>query len=145
MQAVQAVLTLVAVGLVQARRVPVPVGRVTPGDLFPGEPFFVELVLLGILAFQSGGQIVANRVLGFNEVPTRVLTSVNCDIASDEKLFRRDNERRNRRVSGVVLLLLGGIGGGWISRSEAGIATVLWIGGYLKLEIAIAWAFWKGE
>lgn len=36
----------------------------------------VTLLPLALLAFQFGGQIVTSRVLGFNEVPTNVLTSL---------------------------------------------------------------------
>ena len=143
--AVQAGMMLVAAGLVQGKVVPVSDGRVAPGDREPGNPYFAELVPLAILAFQAGGQIVVSRVLGFNEVPTTVLTSVYCDIASDEKLFKTHNEKRDRRILGVLMLLLGGIVGGWISRSGAGMATVLWIGAALKAGIAVAWAIWKGE
>jgi len=40
----------------------------------------ITLLPLALLAFQFGGQIVTSRVLGFNEVPTNVLTSLYCDL-----------------------------------------------------------------
>lgn len=104
---------------------------------------YKELLPLGFLAFQSGGQIVSSRLLGFNEVPTTVLTSVYCDLASDPKLFKRDNVKRNRRVAAVISLLVGGIIGGWISRSPAGIATNFWIAAAIKMSIALGWSVWK--
>jgi predicted MFS family arabinose efflux permease len=108
---------------------------------------FIELIPLGLLAFQSGGQIVTSRLLGFNEVPTTVLTSVYCDLASDPKLLApvKENVKRNRRAAAVVGILVGGVAGGWLSRSDAGMSSALWIGGAIKLSIAVAWSFWRGK
>ncbi|KAH6646024.1 hypothetical protein BKA67DRAFT_663893 [Truncatella angustata] len=107
-----------------------------------------DLKVLGpivLLAFQFGGQICASRILGFNEVPTNVLTSVYCDIFNDPKLFAplRANPKRNRRIAAVLLMLIGSVGGGWLARSDAGMSTALWIGGAIKLGIAVAWLLWK--
>jgi uncharacterized membrane protein YoaK (UPF0700 family) len=98
-----------------------------------------------LLAFQFGGQIVTSRILGFNEVPTNVLTSVYCDLFNDPKLFApwSKNPKRNRRASVVVLMLIGAICGGWLAKSNAGMSAALWIAGAIKLGIAIAWALWK--
>ena len=71
-----------------------------------------------------------------------VLTSVCCDLAIDERLPVKENEKRNPRVGAVVLIILGTIAGGWISRSNAGVATATWIAAVLKLGIAVAWVFW---
>jgi len=108
---------------------------------------FIELLPLGFLAFQSGGQIVASRVLGFNEVPTTVLTSVYCDLISDPKVLAplKDNVKRNRRVVAVLSFLVAAIAGGWLSRSKAGMSSALWIAAAIKLSIAVSWSFWKGR
>lgn len=103
----------------------------------------LELLPLGFLAFQSGGQIVTSRILGFNEVPTTVLTSVYCDLASDSKFFVKDNVKRNRRMCAVVFILGGGIAGGFIAKTTAGLAAALWLAAAIKLCIAIAWSLWK--
>lgn len=102
------------------------------------------MVPLALLAFQFGGQIVSSRILGFNEVPTNVLTSVYCDLLSDPKLFAplKENPKRNRRFLAVVLLVLGGVIGGWLQRSRAGMSGALWISGALKFSIALAWMAW---
>jgi hypothetical protein len=105
----------------------------------------MELIPLGFLAFQSGGQIVTSRLLGFNEVPTTVLTSVYCDLASDPRILKRDNVKRNRRVGAVLMILIGGIAGGWISRSNAGMSASLWIAAAIKMGIACSWSVWKPE
>jgi uncharacterized membrane protein YoaK (UPF0700 family) len=138
----QAGLMLLAAGLVQGRVVPVPTRNVATSQ---GDPNFIELLPIGLLAFQGGGQFVASRLLGFSEIPTVVLTSVYCDLGMDEKLLVKENDKRNHRVGAVVTILLGAIAGGWISRSQAGMATAMWIAAVLKLGIAVAWVFWKGE
>ncbi|KAK1573363.1 uncharacterized protein LY79DRAFT_525904 [Colletotrichum navitas] len=105
------------------------------------------MVPLALLAFQFGGQIVTSRILGYNEVPTNVLTSVYCDLLSDPKLFAplKENPKRNRRVLAVILLILGGIIGGWLQRSQAGMPGALWISGSVKFIIAVAWMAWAGN
>ncbi len=86
---------------------------------------------------------MTSRILGFNEVPTTVLTSVYCDIASDPKILAKSNVKRNRRVAAVICILVGGIAGGWISRSSAGMSVSLWIAAALKLAIALSWSLWR--
>ena len=108
----------------------------------------VDLVILApimLLAFQFGGQIVVSRQLGFNEVPTNVLTSIYCDIFNDPELATplAKNPKRNRRVAAVVLMLTGGICGGWIGRSEVGMGAALWVAGAIKMIISISFACWR--
>lgn len=133
-----------AAALVQAGVAPEPEGVVTENGSIVS---FIELLPLALLAFQSGGQIVTSRLLGFNEVPTTVLTSVYCDLASDPKLLApfKKNVKRNRRAATVVTFLLGGIAGGWLSRSSAHMSSALWLGGAIKVAIAIGWASWKAR
>ncbi|KXJ87710.1 hypothetical protein Micbo1qcDRAFT_167273 [Microdochium bolleyi] len=110
----------------------------------------IDLVVLApivLLAFQFGGQIVSSRQLGFNEVPTNVLTSVYCDLMSDPMLFSglSENPKRNRRAAAVVLMFVGGVLGGWLGKAheEMGMAIALWIGGGVKFVIAVGWLFWR--
>lgn len=130
--------------MVSAGVVPQPVGVITETG---STVFFIELVPLALLAFQSGGQIVTSRLLGFNEVPTTVLTSVYCDLASDPKLLAplKKNLKRNRRIGAVIALLIGGIAGGWLSRSSARMSSALWLGGAIKITIAVSWSVWKAK
>jgi uncharacterized membrane protein YoaK (UPF0700 family) len=145
---VQSVFILVAAALAQARVAP------AMGDLYVAEQMAHEqrvdlavLAPLALLAFQFGGQIVSSRQLGFNEVPTNVLTSVYCDLFSDPNLFApwAENPKRNRRASAVLLMLLGGICGGWLGWSRAGMSAALWIGAGIKFITACAWLGWKVE
>ncbi len=86
-------------------------------------------------------------MLGFNEVPTNVLTSLYCDLWSDPGLLAglRENPKRNRRVVAVVLLVAGGVVGGWVQRSRGGMAVVLWIAGGIKVVIAVGWVAWRSR
>ena len=88
---------------------------------------------------------MTSRLLGFNEVPTTVLTSVYCDIMSDPLLLKKENVKRNRRAAAVVAILVGGIAGGWISRSSAGLSVSLWIAAAIKMIIAVSWAVWASK
>ncbi|KEY73666.1 hypothetical protein S7711_07713 [Stachybotrys chartarum IBT 7711] len=143
--AVQAAFIFAAAALAQTRVVP------AMGDLHIAEQLahdqaidFRVLGPIALLAFQFGGQIVTSRQLGFNEVPTNVVTSVYCDLISDPGLFSTaSNPKRNRRASAVILLLLGGIIGAWLGWSQAGMSASLWLGGFVKSIIAITWLFWK--
>lgn len=56
-----------------------------------------------------------------------------------------ENPKRNRRVMAVLLTASGGILGGWLQRSPAGMPSVLWISGVVKLVIALVWAGWKSD
>lgn len=103
-------------------------------------------IVIALLAFQSSGQIVLSRALGLGEIPSVVVTSLYCDLISDPDLFQAPvsaNVKRNRRVASVALLLAGGIAGGWLQRSSAGMAGALWIAAGMKLVIALAWMTWK--
>jgi hypothetical protein len=137
---IQSACIIIAAALVQGNIVPAPKGLVVING---SDVDFLELLPLAFLAFQSGGQIVTSRLLGFNEVPTTVLTSVYCDLASDPQLLARDNVKRNRRFAAVVFILVGGIAGGWISRSAAGLQTNLWIAAGIKMAISLSWSVWQ--
>ena len=122
----------------------------------PGEPLtwtiliepvnFRDLAPLSLLAFQAAGQIVASRVLKYNELPTVVVTSLFTDLMSDAKLLTlplKENPKRNRRLASAVLLFLGAVCGGFLVKSWVTLAGALWIASFLKAVIAISWVFWK--
>ncbi|KAJ5999605.1 hypothetical protein N7481_000014 [Penicillium waksmanii] len=137
----QTILVIIAVALIQADLIPR-----TSSDISIDEgPLFLELIPIGLLAFQSAGAMTCSRSLGFNEIPTVVLTSVYFDIASDPKIAEKltINVKRNRRIGGVVSLLTGAIVGGWLSRSGGGMESVLWMAAGLKSIAALGWLFWK--
>ncbi|KAK5799827.1 hypothetical protein VI817_002039 [Penicillium citrinum] len=138
---IQASLIIIAVALIEADLIPHSADDMS----LDGGPLFLELIPIGLLAFQSAGAMTCSRSLGYNEIPTVVLTSVYFDIASDPKITDNPtgNVKRNRRVGGVVSLLVGAIAGGWLSRSSGGMESALWLAAGLKYLVAIGWAFWK--
>ncbi|KAI4177880.1 MAG: hypothetical protein LQ346_007608 [Caloplaca aetnensis] len=110
-------------------------------DAIPENDADSDKVLIGIpfLAWQFGAQVAASRALGYGEIPTTVLTSIYNDLASDPRLWTWRNAKRNRRAGAAVMVLVGGICGGWLSRLEDGFGIVLWIGGAIKILLSIAW------
>ncbi|KAJ5457849.1 hypothetical protein N7475_009237 [Penicillium sp. IBT 31633x] len=138
---VQTLLIIIAVALIEGDLIP----HTSDDAALDGGPLFLELIPIALLAFQSAGGMTCSRALGYNEIPTVVLTSVYFDIASDPKLIAKPttNVKRNRRVGGVVALLIGAIVGGWLSRSSGGMQSALWMAAGMKLVAAFGWLFWK--
>ncbi|KAK7699043.1 hypothetical protein SLS64_011956 [Diaporthe eres] len=108
-----------------------------------------EMAPIALLSFQAAGQIVASRVLGVNEIPTVVITSLMCDLMSDPRLLARPvftgNRKRNNRVGGFVLTLVGSIIGGWMLKATGQVQPVLWLVFAIKFVIGIGWVVWKGQ
>ena len=138
---VQTILIIISVALLEVDLIP----HTSSDATLTGGALFLELIPIGLLAFQSAGGMTCSRALGYNEIPTVVLTSVYFDIASDPKITDKPNTnvKRNRRIGGVVCLLVGAIVGGWLSRSSGGMQSALWMAAGLKFVAAIAWLFWK--
>jgi uncharacterized membrane protein YoaK (UPF0700 family) len=138
-------LIVLAAALVQTAVVPGlrPEGLVTGN----GSENLLQLVPLAALAWQAGMQSVTARELGLNEIPTTVLTSVYCDLGNDPQLFApaKDNWKRNRRIASVTLILAGAITGGWMSRTEVGMAAGLWTSAGIKASLVIAWLSWAAD
>ena len=137
---VQALFCLAAGLLVVTDVVPKGAGNLLPHNC-------IVLLPLGMLSFQSAGQITMSRVLAYNELPTVVLTSTYCDLFIDPYLLTsplKENSKRNRRALSAVALLLGAVVGGILTR-EGSIADALWITTIVKLLLAGAWLFWKGK
>lgn len=103
------------------------------------------LVPLALVAFQSCGQAVTSRALKYNALTSVVLTSIYCDLFSDQDLFAQHNVERNRRAAAPLLLLLGAVAGAVFSHSSFGIAGALWTAAALKLVMVVAWYFWPAE
>ncbi|KAI1134932.1 hypothetical protein F5Y05DRAFT_416830 [Hypoxylon sp. FL0543] len=112
-----------------------------PSQRDPADVDFVELAPVALLSFQAAGQIVNSRGLGISEVPTVVITSLLCDLVSDEHILDpvRENLKRNRRALAFVLTLLGAICGGWISKATGAVQPSLWFVGAIKGAITLSW------
>ncbi|KAL2843240.1 hypothetical protein BJX68DRAFT_278084 [Aspergillus pseudodeflectus] len=109
-------------------------------------------VPLALVAFQSSGQAVTSRVVGYSSLTSVVLTSIYCDLFSYPALALTTTSAGGgkkgdewRRL-GAVLALFGGIlvGGLW-AKSEVGLKGALWTAVVLKGGIAGAWLVCSGE
>lgn len=112
------------------------------------DPITVWVALpLALSAFQSAGQAVESRALDYNSLTGVVLTSVYCDLFSDQHLFGniRNNANRNRRAAAPILLLVGAVIGGTLAHSSPGISGALWTAVILKFLIVLVWIFWPAE
>lgn len=112
------------------------------GNELPGN--LRVLIPIILLAMQAGGQCVLSRVLGYNELPTVVLTSAYCDFAMDEKLFTglSENSKRNRRMASVLMIIGGAVIGGFLTR-DGDISLALWSVAGVKVVMGLVWLFWK--
>lgn len=105
----------------------------------------IVLVAIPFLAAQSGAQVATAKSLGFNELPTTVLTSTYNDLASDTALFAWDNPKRDNRVASVVLMMLGAIAGAWLVKGTGTFTTVLWLAAAIKVVLAFSWLLFPAE
>ncbi|EXJ79482.1 hypothetical protein A1O1_08746 [Capronia coronata CBS 617.96] len=105
------------------------------------------LVPLALVAFQSSGQAVTSRALGYNSLTSVVLTSIYCDLFSDPLLMAgiMRNPERNRRAAAPLLLLAGAIFGGMWAHSAVGLAGALWTAAGLKFTIMLAFLLWRKD
>jgi Protein of unknown function (DUF1275) len=136
----QATLCFAAIACVLTGLVPNNAGSLLPDNC-------IVLFPLALLSFQSAGQIVMSRMLGYNEIPTVVLTSTYTDLFMDPKLLTAPlttNSKRNRRAVSAVALLLGATLGGFLTEGGS-IVDPLWITAALKIVLAGMWVFWQGK
>ena len=103
------------------------------------------LVPIALVAFQSCGQAVTSRALQYNALTSVVLTSIYCDLFSDQALFAMRNAERNRRTAAPLFLLIGALLGGLCANSSFGIAGSLWAAAVLKSLVVVAWIFWPAD
>ncbi|OOF92862.1 hypothetical protein ASPCADRAFT_210109 [Aspergillus carbonarius ITEM 5010] len=135
----QVVLLVISAALIQSHAI---TGDLADAHATPYVTHWDQEAIIVLLSMQSAGQTVASRVLGYNEVPTVVITSLLCDLMMDPKVFMLRNEKRDRRIAAFVLTLVGAIAGGWISRATGNVWPALWIIAGLKFFMAVALSFW---
>ncbi|KAL2794311.1 hypothetical protein BJX66DRAFT_201013 [Aspergillus keveii] len=125
----------------------VQLGVVDPRPEDPRAPIeWMQVLPISLLAFQAAGQIVASRVLEYDELPTVVLTTLLCDLLVDPNLGAtiKANPKRNRRIGGFLALFLGAMTAGGLSKVTE-MAASLWFAMGIKLVITVSWFVWKGE
>lgn len=105
---------------------------------------WLQNVAIALVAFQSAGQILASKFLGFPEIPTVALTALMCDLFLDKQLFQRpwsSNPRRNRKLGFIVALLFGAMTAGGMAK-DYGLASGLWLAMAMKGAITLSWFVW---
>jgi len=135
----QSILTGIAALLSTLSIVPPDAGEAIPAN-------FIVLLPIVLLSIQAGGQCVVSRFLGYNELPSIVLTSAYCDLAMDEKAFAgvTGNAKRNRRLLSMVMVVSGAILGGFMTKS-GDIGTTIWAVAAIKLGMAGVWMIWRSK
>lgn len=103
------------------------------------------LLPVALVAFQSCGQAVTSRALRYHSLNSVVLTSIYCDLFSDQNLFALNNVDRNRRAAAPLLLLTGAVAGGLFAHSSIGIMGALWLAAFLKFLMVVTWFFWPAK
>lgn len=136
--ALQSVIIMVVAAIIQAGVVNGALDTINKDIMWKDE------VPISLLSFQAAGQIIGSRALGVSEIPSVVLTSMLCDIASDPNIAAplKSNVKRNRRALAFTCILVGAIVGGYIGQATGRMQFDLWIAGGIKVLIATAWFFW---
>lgn len=120
---------------------------------------YLDLLPIGLLAFQAAGQVCLSRVLGFLELPTIVLSTLYHDFVADtlgtrQAWLRRTSakdfflfryKRQEKRFASIVALFLGAFIGGQMYKSSAGMDGALWFAAGLKGAVVIAFLVWKKQ
>lgn len=105
---------------------------------------WMQILPISLLSFQAGGQICASRILGLDEIPTVVVTTLLCDLLVDPKLTAKCNPKRNRRIGAFLALFFGAMTAGGLSKTT-GMASSIWFAMGLKLSITLGWFVWRRE
>ncbi|MCJ1315233.1 hypothetical protein MMC15_000549 [Xylographa vitiligo] len=111
-------------------------------DKSPNEA--TDLVIIGLLAFASGGQVAMARTVHVPEVTTAMVTSAYIDFLVDPKMLILNNRPRSRRIVFVCCLILGSFIGA-IAYIYVNLSFALYISALGKLLVCIALLFNRGE
>lgn len=104
---------------------------------------WADLILLA--CYTITGLLDSAAITIWGSFVSVVLTSIYCDLFSDQQLLKLHNAERNRRAAAPVSLLAGALcGGGW-THSSVGLAGALWTAALLKALIVLAWLGWREE
>ncbi|EXJ67295.1 uncharacterized protein A1O5_09308 [Cladophialophora psammophila CBS 110553] len=161
---VQTVFIVIAASLVSTNEVsnqPFVAGTFSSGnDEIPASMInFLDLCPIALISFQAAGQVTLSRLLSVVELPTIVLSALYHDVCADLynmrdswrksaslwEFFVVSERKQQRRAACIVALFLGGIIGGEMYKSSAGMGGALWLAAGLKFGILVGWFFWKGQ
>lgn len=97
-------------------------------------------IVIGLLAFASGSQVVLSRSLSMTEISTAMATAAWVDLLIDKDLLVVRNRPRTRRASFLAALVAGGFFGAYIYR-EIGSAYAIWLSAVGKFLVTIMFFF----
>lgn len=97
-------------------------------------------IVIGLLAFASGSQVVLSRSLSMTEISTAMATAAWVDLLIDKDLLVMHNRPRTRRASFLAALVAGGFFGAYIYR-EIGSAYAIWLSAVGKFLVTIMFFF----
>ena len=97
---------------------------------------YADLAPIALLAFEAAGQVCLSRVLEAIELPTTVLSTLYHDFTADlygiaeawrtsgsiHNFFLEGQRRQARRAASILALFIGGIVGGEMFKSKAGMS-----------------------
>ena len=120
---------------------------------------FLDLCPVALLSFQAAGQTTLSRLLAVLDMPTIVLSALYFDFTADLYSLRQawrkssslwefvsvQQKRQGQRLLCIIALFTGGITGGEMYKSSAGMAGALWTAAGLKMLIVMGWLFWPEE
>lgn len=163
---VQTLLILVAAALVTSGVVstqPFVVGQFSSGnESFEADADhrnYRDFIPIILLAFEASGQVCLSRVLAVIELPTIVLSTLYHDWTADLLCTRNlwnqssgvkdfvfvQGRRQHKRLACIIALFMGGVVGGEMYKSDAGMAGALWFAVALKACIVVAFALWPKQ
>ncbi|KAK4554708.1 hypothetical protein LTR86_008210 [Recurvomyces mirabilis] len=147
---VQAGVTLIAAILVGNRSVSgSPVSPPFSASTIPEDPGFpwTDLIPIALLAFQASGKVAASRILGWNGLPTVVLTSLYSDFMGDPGLLAGPfaNATRNRRLAAIIFYFGGAVAAGPLVKSGPGFSGLLYVAVGMKFGVVLSWILWPEE
>ncbi|KAI0154813.1 hypothetical protein GGR57DRAFT_502009 [Xylariaceae sp. FL1272] len=98
------------------------------------------VIVVALLAFASGSQVVQSRSLQMTEISTAMATAAWVDLMIDPKLLSLENRPRTRRVMFLVSLAAGSVVGAGIYRT-VGSAAAIFVSAAGKLLVTIMYLF----
>lgn len=104
----------------------------------------MTLIIIALLAFASGSQVVQSRSFAMTEISTAMATAAWVDLVIDPNLLVLKNRGRNRRVFFLLTLVVGALVGAWIYKT-AGSATAIAVSGVGKFIVTIMYFFNSAE
>ena len=100
----------------------------------------IAVVVIGLLAFASGSQVVQSRSMKMTEISTAMATAAWVDLVIDPKLLQAHNRPRTRRIMFLLALVGGALLGAGVYR-VAGSAAAVFVSAAGKLVVTIMYLF----